>query len=66
MNKQGNWWLHALVHYDFNGEVLLAHRVTGEVSIDKATPKVCLFQFFCYHMCSRVWQLACSCQLMHE
>jgi hypothetical protein len=40
MNKQGNWWLHALVHYDPWGEVLHMHRVTGEISIHRATPKV--------------------------
>eukprot|EP00878_Enallax_costatus_P040548 GHUV01046855.1.p3 GENE.GHUV01046855.1~~GHUV01046855.1.p3 ORF type:complete len:120 (-),score=34.15 GHUV01046855.1:107-466(-) len=33
MNKQGNWWLQGLVHYDYLGEVLLIHRVTGEVSV---------------------------------
>jgi hypothetical protein len=40
MNKQGNWWLHALVHYDHQGEVLLMHRVTGEISLARGTPKV--------------------------
>jgi hypothetical protein len=33
MNKQGNWWLQGLVHYDYQGEVLLLHRVTGEVHV---------------------------------
>jgi hypothetical protein len=41
MNKQGNWWLHALGHYDHLGELLLMHRVTGEVSLSRPTPKVC-------------------------
>lgn len=40
MNKQGNWWLHALVQYDYNGEVLHMHRVTGEISIERGTPAV--------------------------
>jgi hypothetical protein len=40
MNKQGNWWLHALVHYDNHGEVLLMHRVTGEISVQRGTPTV--------------------------
>lgn len=40
MNKQGNWWLQALVQYDHQGEVLHMHRVTGEISINRATPKV--------------------------
>lgn len=40
MNKQGNWWLHALGHYDHLGELLLMHRVTGEISMSRATPKV--------------------------
>jgi hypothetical protein len=40
MNKQGNWWLHALVQYDHHGEVLLMHRVTGEISIKQGTPTV--------------------------
>ncbi|WIA31646.1 hypothetical protein OEZ86_002526 [Tetradesmus obliquus] len=33
MKKQGNWWLQGLVHYDYQGEVLLLHRVTGEVHV---------------------------------
>lgn len=33
MNKQGNWWLQGLVHYDHLGEALLIHRVTGEVTV---------------------------------
>eukprot|EP00882_Tetradesmus_deserticola_P022210 GHRQ01024103.1.p1 GENE.GHRQ01024103.1~~GHRQ01024103.1.p1 ORF type:complete len:287 (+),score=92.86 GHRQ01024103.1:2155-3015(+) len=33
MKKQGNWWLQGLVHYDHQGEVLLLHRVTGEVHV---------------------------------
>jgi len=40
MNRQGNWWLHALVQYDHLGEALLAHRVTGEITLDAPTPKV--------------------------
>jgi hypothetical protein len=32
--KQGGWWLQGLVHYDTSGEVLLIHRVTGEVHVD--------------------------------
>jgi hypothetical protein len=49
MNKQGNWWLHALVHYDHLGEVLLMHRVTGEVSIIRNTPKA---SCACSSLCS--------------
>lgn len=41
MNKQGNWWLHALVHHDPFGEVLHMHRVTGEIKLGAPTPKVC-------------------------
>lgn len=33
MNKQGDWWLQGLAHYDHQGELLLIHRVTGEVSV---------------------------------
>jgi hypothetical protein len=40
MNKQGNWWLHALVHYGEDKEVLLFHRVTGEVRLGGGAPKV--------------------------
>ncbi|KAI8472516.1 MAG: mannosyltransferase putative-domain-containing protein [Monoraphidium minutum] len=38
MNKQGNWWLQAFAHYDPAGDVLLFHRVTGELSLGKGTP----------------------------
>ncbi|GBF90799.1 hypothetical protein Rsub_03100 [Raphidocelis subcapitata] len=38
MKKQGNWWLHALVHYDPSGEALLFHRVTGEVRFGHKAP----------------------------
>ncbi len=41
MKKQGNWWLMGLVHYDHQGEVLLIHRVTGEVNVFSGhAPKV--------------------------
>ncbi len=40
MLKQGNWWLQALVHYSEDGEVLLGHRVTGEIRLNERTPQV--------------------------
>ena len=40
MNKQGGWWLNALVHYDPDGAVLLSHRVTGEVRLYSEPPFV--------------------------
>jgi hypothetical protein len=40
MNKQGGWWLHALAHFDSEGRLLLLHRVTGEVSLERGTPVV--------------------------
>lgn len=37
---QGNWWLQALVQYGPDGEVLLFHRVTGEIALNRGTPNV--------------------------
>eukprot|EP00882_Tetradesmus_deserticola_P030000 GHRQ01033651.1.p3 GENE.GHRQ01033651.1~~GHRQ01033651.1.p3 ORF type:complete len:218 (+),score=91.79 GHRQ01033651.1:1480-2133(+) len=45
MKKQGNWWLQGLVHYDHQGEVLLLHRVTGEVHVPAGhAPRVSQYQ----------------------
>jgi hypothetical protein len=38
LNKSGNWWLQALVHYADDDEVLLYHRVNGELFQGKGTP----------------------------
>jgi hypothetical protein len=54
MNRQGNWWLHALVHYDpVTLAPLLFHRVTGEVQYGLAAPKVCV-GVVCL-ACARAW-----------
>ena len=55
MNRQGNWWLHALVHYDpATSAPLLFHRVTGEVQYGLAAPKVCASLVSCvFRWCAR-------------
>ncbi|KAG2500725.1 hypothetical protein HYH03_001489 [Edaphochlamys debaryana] len=38
MQRQGHWWMHALVHYSPSGRALWSHRVTGEMYIDAKPP----------------------------
>jgi hypothetical protein len=37
---QGNWWLNAFAHYGPDKELLLFHRVTGELGLGRGTPLV--------------------------
>ncbi|KIY96838.1 hypothetical protein MNEG_11122 [Monoraphidium neglectum] len=36
----GNWWLNAFAHYGPDKELLLFHRVTGELGLGRGTPLV--------------------------